>query len=661
FDGIAEGDAVDSGSKTIENTPPTISGCTVGPSLPRTGDDILASTSGWLDPDGDGEQYNYRWYRNNSLDSSVTTSTYPSSKTQRDYDIRVECIPTDGIDTGPAQPSGTVTVINTTPTQPQVHIEPQPNPLSTQQLEAVTDVAATDADGDPINYLYYWTVDTYGYPNPSYPSQNKFIATGVTTEDEFWLVNVVAYDGIEEGPAGTASVQIINSPPSLSLVALSPTTPNTSDNIVSVPMGWSDPDNDDENYLINWYRNGIPDGAEVTDTYPSSKTQRGDMLKARYTPDDGKVGGVGSWVESAEIEVLNAKPTAPQISVNPFPPDEDDNLTCTMDQLSTDADGDGITYKYNWYSTLGDSILDSQTVSWTHTEMGEGWYCTAMPNDGVDDGYLGTSNTVYIQDQDAPAPPVIDNIYGYRNETSVTLTGSCEANCEIDFYCSDDNDSWEEEDDCSGGGVFSHAVLLDTGETTSCYATCTDLGDNTSGNSNTVSTQTCSVTDTYEGAGYGDSSGNPVDEWATMPDNGSQTVTVSANILEGDAGDWYLMSTSDNVNADISAGIDYYDFQVEVSGGSSLYTVLVYYNGSTPGHTECSNMWDVGYTDYNDYVYDRLDGSHGAPNDRRYCSSGSSWRNNCNNMGATYYIEVLRDPEAPWSCEDYELTISNGS
>ena len=81
---------------------------------------------------------------------------------------------------------------------------------------------------------------------------------------------------------------------------------------------------------------------------------RDDEVYVNVTPNDGTDNG--TTVESDHAVVLNSAPSAPSISVTSTanPPIEFvDNLDCSIVGLSTDDDGDAITYTYTWYDPTG--------------------------------------------------------------------------------------------------------------------------------------------------------------------------------------------------------------------------------------------------------------------------------------------------------------------
>jgi len=101
------------------------------------------------------------------------------------------------------------------------------------------------------------------------------------------------------------------------------------------------------------------------------------------------IGGVNSrnrMMDKVCEWLMNAAPTQPTVSITPSRPSTNDDLHCNASG-STDADGDPITYKYQWYKNC--VIRPARvwpTVSSSRTSPGDHWSCRVTPNDGIEDG-----------------------------------------------------------------------------------------------------------------------------------------------------------------------------------------------------------------------------------------------------------------------------------
>ena len=428
---------------------------------------------------------------------------------------------------------------------------------------------------------------------------------------------------------------------------------------MAVPQGWFDLDGAPERYDYEWTVNGTVDLGESTDTYPPGKTTRGDLIQVTLVPFNEY--GDGDSVASPTIEIANTPPEAPTISITPVSPEPSDPLQCNINTPSADADGDSVSYVYEWYLNGAITSETSSVVASGLSVHGDLWECVVRGFDGQDYS-TEVRTTVTINDTTPPDSPVLDTPERYRNEDSIEIIGDCEPGCALTFYCADSSITWTDTETCDSAGEFTYTTSLTRGDTATCYADCTDSAGNTSGASNTVTTEVCDPYDVYEDStGYGDAGTDPVDEWSTLSDAETTTITIEGNILGSDSEDWYVISTSDDVASDLSAGIDYYNFDIQMVDGSSDYAFLVHKGTPDPSDMECSATYSsTGYTEYSDFVFDRGDGSHAVPSDTRRCGSSSSSYNDCEDMSNDYYIQVFRRSTSTPSCQHFELEITNG-
>jgi hypothetical protein len=66
-----------------------------------------------------------------------------------------------------------------------------------------------------------------------------------------------------------------------------------------------------------------------------------------------------------------------------------DDLRCSLDVSSTDADGDDVGYSYEWLVDGQPTGYTQETVPWWATAIYDFWVCKVVPNDGTDDGPSG--------------------------------------------------------------------------------------------------------------------------------------------------------------------------------------------------------------------------------------------------------------------------------
>jgi len=359
------------------------------------------------------------------------------------------------------------------------------------------------------------------------------------------------------------------------------------------------------------------------------------------------------------------------VNILPMMAQPEDSLSCSFTPVF-DADNDALDYEFSWYSN--GVLLAGETLAVldaAFTAHGDVVSCEVRAFDGYDYSVAGMSSMT-ILDTTPPDAPNLNSIGNYLNNPNLSIDGSCEANCSLMFYCSDATNSWTDTLSCDANGSFSYNTTFYPGSQTSCFATCEDAVGNISNSSNSVSAELCSQTDTYELLGIGNSSSDPVDQWSALLDDGS-FLNISGNILESDQGDWFVISSADDVAEDLAYGIDYYNFEVEISTGASDYAMEVYKGGTASLNQECPN---TGYTSYSDFNQDIGEGElYGVtvdpyppatpvqyrpiPSDTRSCGNNNASFNNCADDSTEYYIHVFRTTTIS-SCQHYELTITNG-
>ncbi|MCK5253635.1 MAG: VCBS repeat-containing protein, partial [Thermoplasmata archaeon] len=99
-------------------------------------------------------------------------------------------------------------VLNNIPTAPRVMISPE-HAVSTSVLHVEILEGARDVESGGLTYIYRWYRDGVSFPNET---TDNLIAY-YTSKGENWSVEVVAFDGDDEGPPGLAWVVINNAPP----------------------------------------------------------------------------------------------------------------------------------------------------------------------------------------------------------------------------------------------------------------------------------------------------------------------------------------------------------------------------------------------------------------------------------------------------------------
>ena len=655
YDGIENGTAVASNVVVVSNTAPTVSDVAISPD-PATSSDSLTCSYTFADVDGDADASSIVWTVGGF---TVGTGTTLSSGFVRGDTVVCTVTPNDGTDAG-ASDSASIVIQNSEPSISSVSVTPDPS--VTADDYTCTVASSSDVDGDTVTYTYSWYVN-----GVSVGVASSTLSASFHVRNDTVYCRVVPNDGFTDGDAvDSNSVVTGNTAPVANSVTLSPSSPGT-DMDITATVSTSDEDSDTVTVTYDWYVNAVFVGSSTTNVLDSSSFVRGDTVSVEVTPNDGT--DDGSTLASSSVTIVNTLPEAPELVFDPVSPEQGiDSLYCEMTTASYDADGDTVTYTFSWtvdgvaYTGASTTAFTGDTVPAADTELGFDWICTATPNDGFGDG-TAESILVTVRDVTDPDAPTIDTPERFRNEDDISLTGTCEFGDCVSVVVDCDSASLSQSTtvSCGSGDSWSASFTnLFRDETTLCTAYCVDASANESGDSNTVSTDVCAPFDTFEDtSGTGDSDAAAIEPFTAIAEG--IAASIDGNILGSDTVDWYVLDSDDDVVADRAAGIDFYSLDIrlldaDTGAESSDYTMTVF-KGSTA--TASCPTATSGYTAYTDYWYDRADGSHSAPSDRRSCAASSSVRNACEDMSQTYYVKVERVSASVTSCAGYELSVTN--
>ena len=286
-----------------------------------------------------------------------------------------------------------------------VSIDPT-EPTTTDALTAVITEDAVDPNGKPVTYTYAWTVDGTAADDLT----TDTVPADRTTKGEVWEVTATPSDGKKVGEDFSASVTINNSAPTVTDVAITPGD-ITIAGTLQAAYDTDDVDGDTVSVSLSW----TVDGTEVGtgESLSAASLQKGDAVILTATPNDGETDG--EPVSSASIDILNTAPTAPIAVITTVDPTPATTLVCAVDQASTDADGDSITYTGRWTVDGSDhtdgvntTVFDGDTVSSAWTALGQEWRCIITATDGEDSVESAPSDPVTIT-----LPPRVTYAAGY--------------------------------------------------------------------------------------------------------------------------------------------------------------------------------------------------------------------------------------------------------
>lgn len=260
--------------------------------------------------------------------------------------------------------------INSVPTQPSVSLTPMPA-YTTDALLAVA-TGSTDADNDPITYLYEWWQNGVlsGQTTASVPNS-------ATVKNDIWTVRVTPNDGYGDGPYVESTLTIVNSTPVVNTVSISPTSATTQSTLTCTYSS-SDADGDPLSETVQWLINGNIDGNTTNSL--SGPFGAGDVIICRVTANDGTISSVPV---DASVTVNNSSPVVQSIAFTPASVYTNDLLMATA--TVTDPDNDPMTYSWNWY------VDDGNGFSMVFSES------TTQPSSSLDGTlYFNRDNDVYV-------------------------------------------------------------------------------------------------------------------------------------------------------------------------------------------------------------------------------------------------------------------------
>ncbi|MDP6946801.1 MAG: hypothetical protein QF464_21805, partial [Myxococcota bacterium] len=337
------GEPVQSGDGLVINQPPTLESVTLTPPDPTVASTLVCEASGYVDLEGEGglDNSKYTWMLNNQDLEGASLSILSGAFAKGDV-VRCVVTPNDGAIDGQPMPSNEVLIGNTIPQIGTVTITPSFGAHCDTFSCDATDVLEPD-EADTVAYSYRWELNDA----PLEATTQTLAASSFTTDDDLRCY-IRPTDGTVETDEGgglttlwgdevqSNVAKVINTPPTVASVSLSPVDPVVGATLTCEPTGFDDPDCDPpESYVFIWYVGGqTVEGAEgptLTPTEVWADTQ----AQCQAIPDDGYEQGLGKLSEVVTFQ--NSPPTAPVVVID-APEGADGPLTCEFQIEPTDHD-----------------------------------------------------------------------------------------------------------------------------------------------------------------------------------------------------------------------------------------------------------------------------------------------------------------------------------
>lgn len=364
-DGDLTSEVVTSGTIEVLNSAPSVSSVSLSPEAPRRGDEVTCAPSGWSDPDGDEEGYDYAW------STGETTATLSTASMASGTSLSCTVTPNDGDLTGDAVSSETVELLAPLPTVDSITL-PE---LARTADEITATVETSDEEEREVSVAYSWTVDSEEV------STDTVLSSSFTSKGASVQLTATPSVGDDVGTPVTSSVLVIsNTAPEVESVALTPAEPTVAESIIAVVEA-TDADADDTLTVSHVWTVGdaVIDGVSGP-TLSSEYFVKGNVVSVSVEVSDGDDTVEGG---SAAVTVQNSAPTEPTVAI--VGRDFDEALLCDIVGASTDADvDDEVSYSYAW-TVDGEAYEGSGAeIPADATEGGQLWECTVVATD--DDG-----------------------------------------------------------------------------------------------------------------------------------------------------------------------------------------------------------------------------------------------------------------------------------
>jgi hypothetical protein len=286
--------------------------------------------------------------------------------------------------------------VNGLPSAPEVLLSPSPSAYTSEDL-LVSASGSLDPEGDLVAYTYLWFRD--GTPTANTSST---LPASETAKGEIWTVQATPDDGNGQGPSAEAETEIVNTPPSIASISISPSQ-TYNDGTLTCTATSSDPDEAASiSYL--WTVDGLAAGTSGSLDLSLTDASPGSEATCEATAMDGE-GATDTG--SASITVSNRAPivlvTAPASGQS-----ENEGTELAFTGTAYDPDGDGA-LSITWTSSL-DGELSSETIttaggSQTAVELSIGSHTITLS--AADSMGLSGSDTITVVVNGLPSAPLL--------------------------------------------------------------------------------------------------------------------------------------------------------------------------------------------------------------------------------------------------------------
>jgi hypothetical protein len=194
--------------------------------------------------------------------------------------------------------------------------------------------------------------------------------------------------------------EVVNEAPSAPVVAIDAGDARTMNDLVaSITTESEDPEGDEVTYTWSWTVDGAVAGTEAT--VVAADTAKGQTWQISVVASDGEL---DSEAGTAEVTILNTPPVETSVTLSASEVYTNDVLSASTE--GEDADGDALTWTYQWFVDGAESDSGESLDGATAFDKGDEIYVVATANDGEADGPGKQSDTVVVLNS-LPTAPVV--------------------------------------------------------------------------------------------------------------------------------------------------------------------------------------------------------------------------------------------------------------
>ena len=273
-----------------------------------------------------------------------------------------------------------------------VILSPADGEVSTRGDAVSFEALVADGQESPDALLVTWTSNVDGLLSDApADSLGRTAFTNSALSPGPHLITLEVADS--DGNRVTEDVTLrVNGTPTEPTVALSPAEPTTLDDLVAgITVASLDPDGDAITYTWSWLRDGVASSASTTEVLPASATAKGEEWTVVLTPSDGLTDGSPG---RASVRIQNSPPVLTSLAFSPAAPVTDDVLAASSS--ASDDDGDSVSVAYEWWVDGVSAGTGASLDGTAAFSKGQDVVLEAVPNDGEDDGALGSTAAVAI-------------------------------------------------------------------------------------------------------------------------------------------------------------------------------------------------------------------------------------------------------------------------